>query len=205
MGWQQWIVLSWMQFAVRSLFILLVASLVLRWISQPIEKVRLIQWMLAAIVAMPFLFAFPIMPFRVFDLSSWLASSQDTANLKPRIENSTFQIAKPVGRVDDRKLSSDRIESSIGEIHENAIVAIAEPLDQPAVVLDGDATRLPIPSSFISVDSPVLAFDSGWLVCIRNRLSRGRVDEGCRRRAIVGAQQRCQDRGISDCEQIGHL
>ena len=165
MGWQQWFVLSWMQFAVSSLFILLVTSLILRWISQPVEKVRLIQWMLAALVAMPFLFAFPIMPSRVFNMGSWLASSNDSASVKPRVENSMIQIGKPVGRVDERR-SSDRIESSFVEFQGNASVETAEPFDQSTGFLDRDATRLPNPAGILSVDSPVIEFEYGSLAAV---------------------------------------
>lgn len=120
MEWQQWFVLSWMQFALSSLLILLSAHTACRWISQPVERVRLIQLVMVALFAPPFLAAFPLLPFQSHGLRSWIVTapqeSPSPTNFANRIrqnngqEESSSFIREPVLHRDE--LKGDLIHSS---------------------------------------------------------------------------------------------
>jgi beta-lactamase regulating signal transducer with metallopeptidase domain len=53
MTWSQTLVITWVQFAVAAAALLGVARLALPWIRQPVERIRLIQFTVAAVVSIP--------------------------------------------------------------------------------------------------------------------------------------------------------
>lgn len=55
MTWQQSFVVLWIQFALGAAVILLLTRLGLRWVSQPVERTRLILGMLCAVLTLPVL------------------------------------------------------------------------------------------------------------------------------------------------------
>jgi beta-lactamase regulating signal transducer with metallopeptidase domain len=74
MEWSQWFVLSWIQFAVSSLLILVISTIALRWISQTVERARLIHASFLLLTALPFLSFITIVPAWRIDVNAWLAS-----------------------------------------------------------------------------------------------------------------------------------
>jgi len=54
MEWSQWFVMSWIQFAVSSLLILMISTIAMRWITQTVERARLIHATFLLLTALPF-------------------------------------------------------------------------------------------------------------------------------------------------------
>ncbi len=78
MEWNQWFVTSWIQFAVTSLLILLLSSIALRWISQTVERARLVHATFLLLTALPFVSVIAIIPAWRIDLNDWMnAHSND--------------------------------------------------------------------------------------------------------------------------------
>src|SRR4029079_14819364 len=57
MSWSQTFVVSWLQFACTSTLLLLLAHVAMRWIVQPAERIRLIQYTITGALAVPLLAA----------------------------------------------------------------------------------------------------------------------------------------------------
>jgi beta-lactamase regulating signal transducer with metallopeptidase domain len=74
MEWSQWFVLSWIQFAFSSLLILVISTIALRWLSQTVERARLIHASFLLLTALPFLSLITIVPTWRIDVNAWLAS-----------------------------------------------------------------------------------------------------------------------------------
>jgi len=62
MGWIQYCVVAWMQFAIDATILLGLSCLSLRWITQPVERLRLILVVLIAVLALPWVIAFSSVP-----------------------------------------------------------------------------------------------------------------------------------------------
>ena len=75
MEWSQWFVLSWIQFAVSSLLILVMSTIALQRIPQTVERARLIHASFLLLTALPFLSFITIVPTWRIDVKAWLVSS----------------------------------------------------------------------------------------------------------------------------------
>ena len=62
MGWIQYCVVVWMQFAIDATILLGLSCLSLRWITQPVERLRAIFVVLIAVLALPGIIAFSSVP-----------------------------------------------------------------------------------------------------------------------------------------------
>ena len=155
MSWQLTLVVLWMQFAIGAVVILGLTRLALRWIPQPVERTRLIQCMLAAVLVLPLLSALSPFPSWGLGLISRRVTASRPAADDAHRETSNAMIAEhPVVSVD----SVDTVASAAPKLAPvNSPDTREKPLtSQAPSVASSQAASLPassaLASRFLAID-----------------------------------------------------
>ena len=81
MSWQQTLVIAWTQFAAGTLIMLCLTRFTLKWVSQPVERTRLISGMFAATLQLPVILVFSPFPSLTLPLISLRATDSRLAQV----------------------------------------------------------------------------------------------------------------------------
>ena len=191
MEWSQWFVLSWIQFVVSSLLILLTSTIALRWISQTVERARLIHAAFLVLTALPFLSFITIVPTWRIDVNAWLTS----------IFNDDPALARNVPTVEKDRASTESPHASILN-RETAALRSTEPQTTPTMPTEAtsDSNAMTamsdMPRSFVTdlEQTPTGARVHPWALSIAGILGLQLV--GCVWFMVVGLLGRIQLRRI---------
>ncbi|MFN0051105.1 MAG: M56 family metallopeptidase [Planctomycetales bacterium] len=157
MSWSQTFVISWFQWAIAAWLLLLIARRALGRVTQPVDRIRLIQWALAAALAIPCLMA--VAPWPAWRLGL-IPFSPDHAD-RLADESKSGDPIRPV--IEGDSSAASRELSALPPPQSPFEASLASEFSQPPTN-ESDAANASIPAgSLRGADGPGTVTD-GWAV-----------------------------------------